>query len=212
MFGGNPKVKTPSQRCVIGNNTIDHGKSLCHQAGKEGREEEKQHRLLGENVAFSNISGAQSVTLLPSGMCFPAAPARRGQNQSGLIVRLIFTVSFNRYRTHMCVCVCVVCVDSKCVCVCVSSIWISCQGGRQKHRHPSGRRNYIFFFSCMHTRLIWMSPLCSKNVTLKKKKERNSKNVSSVLRLLLDLPLINKCILVPSHISLQPNTALQIAS
>lgn len=133
--------------------------------GGKGREEEKQHRLLGENVAFSNISGAQSVMLLPSGMCFPAAPARRGQNQSGLIVRLIFTVSFNRYRTH----VCVVCVDSQCVCV--SSIWISCQGGRQKHRHPSVRRNSIFFFLYAHTAYLNVSPLFQKCYLKKKKKK-----------------------------------------
>lgn len=135
---------------MIGNNTIDHGKSVCHQAGegKEGREEEKQHRLLGENVAFSNISGAQSVTLLPSGMCFPAAPARRGQNQSGLIVRLIFTVSFNRYRTH--VCVCRLCRFS--VCVFPPSGLAVREDARNIDIHQCG--GITSFFSCTHTWLI----------------------------------------------------------
>lgn len=200
MFCRNPKSKNGSQRCVIGNNTIDHGKSVCHWAveGKEGREEEKQHSLLGENVVFSNISGAQSVTLLPSGMCFPPAPVRRGRNQSGLIVRLIFTVSFNRYRAHMC----------------VPSIWISCQGGRQKHRHPSVRRNYIFFFLYARTAYLNVSPLFQKCYFKKKQKKKQKLKEcqqcsASPTRFSF---VINKCILVPSHISLQPNTALQIAS
>lgn len=98
---------------------------------------------------------------------------------------------------------------------CVSSIRISRQRGHRKQRgdccpagHRSAPRNPVCFRT--NAQFIRMSPFVPKMILYKKKK---SKNVSAVLCLLLDLPfLINKCILVPYHISLQPNTALQIAS